>query len=155
LDSPHCNKSRSFSLPVSSSTKSYTKYNNLTTAENHYTYNLDGWCFTLNPQLLYKVYHTNSLNAYVGTGLGINILATSKNSLYKEGINQPLTFNETTTGFLVKNLNFTLTARAGIVVNQTIDFYIYTSTPAKYSAGDAEDFSVKSRVLALCASYIF
>lgn len=139
----------------SSTTVSYTRrigYN----AEDQYTFHLNGLSFTVTPQVLYKFYSTSYLKMYIGTGLGINVLTTTKNEIEKVGINQPFPDNETITSFLpLKNINFALTGRAGVLLNRKFEFYIYGSTPVQYNVIDPEDFSVKSDVLALCVAYNF
>lgn len=139
----------------SSTVESNARFNG-STAENHYTFNFEGWRFTLTPQVLYKLYNTANVKAYVGAGPGINILAATKNSSYKVGINQPLTYNETTNDFMgLKNISIILTGRAGVLINNKYDVYIYAASPAQYNYDDPKVFSVKSGVVALCAAYSF
>ncbi|MEO6456084.1 MAG: hypothetical protein ABIN97_18530 [Ginsengibacter sp.] len=135
---------------------SYTKYNRFTPAENEYTFHLNGWSFTVTPQLIYKFYSSYNIKAYISSGLGLNLLTTSRNSIYKVGYNQPLTFNETTNDYLVlKSFNLSATARAGVLIKDKVDIYIYGSSPVQYNSLNAENFSVKSGVLAFCAAYNF
>lgn len=138
-----------------SSTTSYTRFPG-TTAEDLYTFHLNGWSFTASPQAIVKLYGSKSMKAYVGAGFGVNVLATSKNSIYKVGINQPLTYDETTNNYLSLNrVNILLNGRAGILLNRKIDLYIYGSIPSQYNSSHPEDFSVKSGVLAFCVAYNF
>jgi hypothetical protein len=134
---------------------SYTRYNG-SIAENQYTFHLQGWSFTVTPQVIYKFFSSHAIKAYVSAGPGFNILTTSKNSMYKLGFNQPLTFNETTEDYFpLKRFNFALTAQAGVLVKDKIDIYIYGSSPTQYNNANSEDFSVKSGVLAFCLAYAF